>query len=136
MDRELRRDFILPEDDREFLDASFPEWEAVSEGKMRWLIISNFKIPDGYLIKEAALAINIPSTYPDTKLDMAYFHPPLAREDGVAIGATGATATISGKAYQRWSRHYDWRLGIDSLRSHILFVEEWLTREFSKRRSA
>ena len=135
MERCLRRDFELPKEDVEFLDASFSEWEAVKEDNM-WLIINSFCIPGGYNVKEAALAIEIPSTYPDTKLDMAYFHPPLVREDGVAINATEATATISGKAYQRWSRHYDWRLGIDSLRSHILFVEEWLTREFSKRRSA
>lgn len=135
MEKSMRKEFELPEEDKEFLDASFSEWEAVKEGNM-WLIISSFRIPDGYNVKEASLAIEIPSTYPDTKLDMAYFHPPLMREDGVAIGATEAITTISGKDYQRWSRHYNWRIGIDSLRSHILFVEEWLIREFSKRRSA
>src|SRR5665647_3900924 len=87
MDKILRRDFKLPEEDVEFLDASYSEWEAVKEDKM-WLIINNFIIPSGYNVKEATLAIKIPSTYPDTKLDMVYFHPPLTRVDGVTIGAT------------------------------------------------
>lgn len=128
----LKRDFILPEEDKEFLDASYSEWESVIADNNQWLLVNNFKIPDGYLVKAASLAINIPSTYPDTNLDMAYFHPPLHREDGSKINATESMITIEGREFQRWSRHYEWRPGIDSLRSHLIFVEEWLIKEFCK----
>jgi hypothetical protein len=67
---------------------------------------------------------------------MVYFHPPLARKDGKAIGATQATQALDGKSFQRWSRHrtpaHPWIPGQDDLSTHIALIEEWLSREFEK----
>ena len=132
-----RRDFDLPEEDVEHLDARGLPWETVSEGGSLWLLVHNFPIPDGYNHRIAIAAIQIPSNYANAGLDMVFFHPALARVDGVPIPNADATQMIQNYAFQRWSRHRTtenpWRLGIDNVSTHIGLVEEWLLREFRLR---
>lgn len=92
------------------------------------MIVHDHALPAGYTGKTVTIAIRIEGGYPPGKLDMAYFLPPLARADGVAIGKT-ETHNIEGGAYQRWSRHYPWREGIDSLATHDLHIKDWLESE-------
>lgn len=125
---ELRRRFLLSSDDTEYLDNAFPEWEAIDG---RWILIHNFPIRPGFTIQSATAAIQIPATYPETKLDMVYFNPAVLRADGKAIGATGYTATIDGKPFQRWSRHYragEWQANEDNLATHVMAIRDWLDR--------
>ena len=128
---QLRREFMLPESDTEFLDAQGYEWETTrSDGN--WLLIHHFHVPEGYTISEATVAINT-SAYASGPLDMAYFCPPIVRSDGKLIGATNATQVIHGLSFQRWSRHYSWNSDTCSLITHIAQIEEWLLEEFQKR---
>lgn len=133
----LRRDFDLPEEDEENLDARGLPWEAVNEGAFHWLLIHDFPVPHGYNVRAVTVAIQIPTNYPVAGLDMAYFSPALLREDGVPIPATDATITIQNRPFQRWSRHRTsenpWRPGIDNVATHLALVEEWLQQEFRKR---
>lgn len=130
----MRRAFRLPEADEAFLDSTFPGWETVREGETRWLLLPGFRLPPGYQIELCLVAIRIDGGYPPGKLDMAWFFPALARGDGRPINAL-STEQIDGKQFQRWSRHYEWRLGEDDLSTHVRRVDGWLRTE-AVRRSA
>ena len=127
----MRKQFELPEDDIEYLDSLGLEWETVIISGEHWLYIYKFIIPVGYNCKEATLAIRI-GAYPQAKLDMAYFNPPLNRGDGKMINAL-TPLNIGGVMYQQWSRHYSWRDGLDSLVTHLSRISVWLTNELIKR---
>lgn len=131
----LRRQFdLLPEDEQLLNDYGLP-WETVVDGS-QWVLIHDFPTHESYNHKTVTAAIRLETGYPNTPLDMVYFHPALARLDGRPIGATQAAQQIAGISYQRWSRHRTaqnpWRPGIDSLGTHIVLIEDWLQREFEK----
>jgi hypothetical protein len=132
----MRRDFQLPEADREFLD-SVKEWEAVIDGGNRWVIVGGFDVPAGYNHTSVSVGLILPASYPDVQIDMAYFLPDLARADGKVINKL-SPQSLDGKMWQRWSRHrpnpaLDWRPGIDNIQTHLVYVRSWLEEEFKKR---
>ncbi len=127
----MRKQFELPEEDAEYLDSCALCWETIIVVNEHWLFISDFPIPNGFSLKKATLAIRI-GGYPQSKLDMAYFSPPISRLDGKPINAL-TPIDIDGVRFQQWSRHYDWRDGIDSLVTHLAQVPYWLNNEFKKR---
>lgn len=131
----MRRQFdLLPEDEQLLNDYGLP-WETVVDGS-QWVFIHDFPTHEGYDHKTVIAAIRLETGYPNTALDMVYFHPALARIDGRPIGATEAVQQIAGVSYQRWSRHRTaqnpWRPTVDSLGTHIVLIEDWLQREFEK----
>ena len=130
----MRRQFDLPEGDREFLDARGCPWETVCDGQ-RWLIVGQIKVPPGYKTQEVAVALSIEPSYPDTQIDMAYFFPPLELASARAIAAL-STQAIDGKTFQRWSRHRTaqnkWRPDVDCVATHLAQVAIWLQREVEK----
>jgi hypothetical protein len=131
----LRRQFSLPPEDERFLDEYALPWETVIDGSA-WVLIHDFPTRGPYNHATVTVAIRIETGYPATPLDMVYFHPALARPDGIKIGATEAVQLLDGKRFQRWSRHRTpqnpWRVGRDNLGTHIILVEDWLEREFRK----
>ena len=133
----LRRDFDLPEEDAEHLDARGLPWETVRDGNRQWLLLHEWRVSEGYAHREVTLALMIPPSYPVAQIDMAYFAPALVRADGQPVGATQTRMSILGTGYQRWSRHRTgqnpWRPGLDNVATHLALVEHWLEREFEKR---
>jgi hypothetical protein len=133
-----RRQFDLPEDDREYLDTTGLSWETIVEGPAQWLLLHNFVLPVGYTVECATAALRISPGYPTAQLDMVYFHPALARRDGRPVGAL-TLISLDGRTYQQWSRHRTplnpWRAGLDSVATHLSLVEDWLRREFGARSS-
>ncbi len=132
----LRRQFDLPEEDVAHLDAMGLPWEAIVERNTRWVVVHEFPLPEGYTQPTASVAVQITPGYPTAQLDMAYFHPSIARRDGKPIRALSPHA-LDGKTWQRWSRHRSsqnpWRPGEDDLGGHLRLVEDWLKREYQKR---
>lgn len=130
-----RREFDLPAEDCEWLDAIGHRYELVRDGGTLRVVIYDFPVPSGYNVDAVTVNVRIESGYPEAQIDMAYFYPALARLDGRGIGAICADA-FDGKDWQRWSRHRTpanpWRPGVDSLATHFALVESWLTREFTK----
>lgn len=120
----------LPPEDLEYLVSNYAErWSVISESPGKHgIFIDHFPIPAGFDPRTSTLMILLPSGYPGSALDMFYFAPPLARSDGVTIGAL-ATEHHFDRSWQRWSRHYDWQPGEDSLLSHVEYVKEQLQRE-------
>ena len=131
----LRRDFDLLPQDEKFLEEYGLPWETISDGS-QWVLIHEFPTHDGYNHLRVTAAIRMETGYPNTELNMVYFFPALARQDGRAIGATQAKQVIDGKTYQRWSRHRTaqnpWRPGVDGVDTHVLLIEDWLAREFER----
>lgn len=132
----LRRDFDLPGADEAYLDNLGLSWETVLEGRSRWLIIHDWKIPVGYDHAMSKLALLIPDSYSDGQIDMVYFAEHLARSDGRPIKNL-SDIKICGTQWQQWSRHRTsanpWRPGVDDISSHLALVDEWLRREFENR---
>ena len=132
----MRREFILPEEDREYLEKRGLPWETIVENGAQWLLVNEFPVPDGYNQKVVTAALSIHPQYPDVQIDMVYFYPILERSDLKAIPNLTPQA-LDGKNFQRWSRHLNgdetWRLGVDGVGTHLLKVTEWLRREFRVR---
>lgn len=133
---EPRRCFFLPADDSEYLDNAFPLWEAIDGN---WVLLPEFSVCPGYTVDCVTVAIKIPTSYPATQLDMAYFFPPIIRVDGRAIPATNCMEAIDGKHFQRWSRHYkpnSWKPDEDCIATHVMAIRDWLLRAATSEGSA
>jgi hypothetical protein len=134
--RELKREFSLPSDDVEFLNSRGEDWECIVDASAQWVVLANFRVPNGYNHPLVRAAIHIAPGYPDAPLDMVYFSPALSRADGQPIGALSDTS-IAGEVFQQWSRHRTgasaWRPGEDGLATHCLHAEGWLMDELKKR---
>ena len=126
----VSEEYELPPEDVQYLNANYPgRWKKVTEGNGKFgLIIHDFPIPKGYIIHESILLVLIPSGYPGTMLDMFYFDPPLEKSDHSDIG-TLVSERHFDKTWQRWSRHYEWNPGEDSIFSHIEYVKNQLEYE-------
>lgn len=131
----MKRQYELLPEDEQFLKEYGLPWEAVVDGS-QWVLIHDLPTHEGYTHQKVTAAVRLETGYPITRLDMVYFFPALARNDGRAIGATESTQQIDGKTYQRWSRHRTdanpWKPGQDNLGTHIFLIEDWLQREFEK----
>lgn len=128
-----RRAFRLLATDEAGLSNRDLRWETVVEGGRRWLILQDLQLPPGYQVDRAAIAIEVPPSYPTAELDMFYCWPQLARRDGATIPQTQVIQTIEGQPFQRWSRHRGpgapWRPGIDNVITHLALIEGALLRE-------
>ena len=126
----MRREIALPEEDVELLDQLARGWETAAVSGAGWCFLHGFPVPEGFNVREATLAVRL-GAYPQSALDMVYFHPPLARADGRGIAAI-SPIMIDGKTFQQWSRHYNWTPGFDNLARHVRRASAWLTRELAK----
>ena len=128
----MRRQFKMPEEDVAALEGAGLEWETVMEGQATWLVLPRFQVPPGYNHAVVSAALRIPPSYPDNQIDMVYFNPPLALVSGRSIGAL-SPLNFDGKEYQQWSRHRTpanpWRPDIDNVGTHLVLVNDWLTKE-------
>jgi E2/UBC family protein E len=132
----VRRQFALPSFDIAYLDSTGLAWETIVDtGGTKWLLVHGRRVPSGYTAQTVTVALMIAPGYPEAQLDMAYFHPPLGRTDGRAVGAL-SWQDIDGCTFQRWSRHRTaaapWRPGEDDVSSHLVLVDDWLERELTK----
>ena len=131
----MRREFVLPEEDVDYLDSTGYFWETIKTGMMNWVIINDYSVPEGYNIKKVNLALRIDHGYPVSQIDMVYFYPHLQITKGVQPAAL-SNQLIDGKNWQRWSRHRTgqnpWRAGIDNILTHLQMVSYWLERELNK----
>lgn len=128
----MRRHFVLPAEDMEWLEGCGHTYELVSESGVQRVIIHDFPVPPGYNVSAVNVNVRIETGYPDAQIDMAYFYPDLTLTSGRLIAALSPDL-FDGKNWQRWSRHRTpanpWRPGIDGLATHFALVEEWLIRE-------
>jgi len=133
---DYRREFDLPDEDVEYLDALHRPWEAVIENGVRWILVHDYPVSEAYTHAEVIAALQIPTSYPDTQIDMVFFHPHLVRTDKKQIPQV-SSHNFDQKSWQRWSRHrtsaHPWRRGYDSVGTHLMLVDEWIEREVRRR---
>lgn len=133
---EPRRQFDLPAEDVQALAALEGIWETVRDGEQRLVFIHDFPTDPRYDHEKVLTALQLPAGYADSQIDMVYFCPPISRRDGRNIPATGGRVILDQKTFQQWSRHRTsanpWRPGVDGIGTHLLMVEDWLKREFTK----
>lgn len=131
----MRRQFSLPAEDVEWLDARGAPYELVAGPEGLRVIICDVPIPVGYNHSVVDLYFKIEPGYPDAQIDMVWFSQELRLLSGRAIGAV-LQEMFEGKAWQRWSRHRTpvnpWRPGVDGLATQYALVQEWLDRELRK----
>lgn len=132
----LRRQFRLPAEDEAFLNQLSRPWETLAQNGQRWVIIYGGKVPLGYNVGIADVAIMMAPGYPPGPLDMAYFCPHLSRADGRVPPNTQGRTNIDGRSWQAWSRHRTegnpWVPGEDNFESHYYYMQEWLTLELKR----
>lgn len=125
----MRREFQLPEQDREYLEARGLPWETIVDQGSQWLLIHEYSLPAGFNVKRASVALLISPGYPDAQIDMANLDPHLSLTTGGPIKAL-SSRPIAGKQWQQWSRHRTganpWRPGEDSISTHLVLVDHWL----------
>ncbi len=119
---------LLPEEDLEYLKANFPDYECRRENSKKGIIIHDYPLPKGYNPDKSSLMLIIPENYPTTKIDMFYFSPNIERQDRATIEALSDENHFN-QNWQRWSRHYDWRPGIDNISTHISYIHNQLKSE-------
>lgn len=131
----MRREFVLPAEDMEWLEARNGAFELVLHGGVPRVVVYDLPVPPGYNVPTVTANVRIEPGYPEAQIDMVYFLPDLALANGRAIGALSPDA-FDSKTWQRWSRHRTpanpWRPGIDNLSTHFAQVQEWLVRETRK----
>lgn len=122
------------DEDLEFLNSNCSGWNRPpDEGNQQGLIIPDYQLPHGYAPDKVDLMLLIPANYPVSGIDMFYFSPSVARADGRSIGALSNEFHF-GQQWQRWSRHYEWRPGEDSIATHIAYVGNQLKFELEQER--
>ncbi len=120
----------LLQSDEEYLLNKQYEYTIQSDGFHNHLIVKNYRLPNHYDKQNVDLLIKIPvSGYPFNGLDMFWVSPHVRYTDGRTPQNADVYENILGVSWQRFSRHYQWQPGIDSLATHMSIVHN----EFSKK---
>jgi len=111
---------VIPKSDEAFLRDKGFDFTLVGQNGETQLILRDWPFPSAYNPRLADILIVIPSGYPMAALDMFWTYPHVRLTNGGTPQACQHSETkADGRHWQRWSRHGNWRSGIDNLRSFI-----------------
>lgn len=130
----LRREFLLPEEDIQFLNGLGIEWEAIQDGNTRGVILCGFQMPQPFQPRKLNLKIKVPQDYTSgAALDMFFTDEHVTRSDGKSIERLTESNHFDNRKWWQWSRHYPkntkWRPGINTLSTHISYIQHILNEE-------
>lgn len=131
---DIRGDFLLPDQDVQFLDGLNLGWETVEEDGRRAVLFHSFPLWEPFQPSIVGLKIKLPRDYSSgAALDMFFTNFEVTRADGKAILGLTQAGSFDGETWWQWSRHYSsgtkWRPGVDNLGTHISFVQNILYEE-------
>jgi hypothetical protein len=129
MGAKRRVEFALLPQDEQHLDQLGLRWETLVDAGRRWLFIRGYPVPIGYRSTSTDIAVEVPVSYPGAQLDMFYCNPALVLQSGATIPQTQHMETVTGKPFQRWSRHRQWDAAKDTLATHLALIDASLLRE-------
>jgi hypothetical protein len=119
----LDTDKLLPEIDREFLQAKGYEHDVIPWQGGLHLVIRDYPFPAAYNPRITNLLVQLPAGFPNAALDMFWTSPHVQLSSGGRPVATDHRAVQhDGNEWQRWSRHIQWRAGVDDLRSFLAAI--------------
>jgi hypothetical protein len=117
---------MLKDSDRQHLEENGWQFSTYPHGEGEILVIAGYELLAGYEPQTVELLIEVPSTYPDGKLDMWWVYPVVVFErtkqepPGAQVRqAFAAYEPEPDRQWQRFSRHPEWRPGVDDLRSFL-----------------
>jgi hypothetical protein len=120
---------MIPQEDTKFLSSKGYDFEVLKEGDTTHIIIKGFQFPKGfYSVDKADILICVLPGYPETALDMFWVNPAVAFSDGSQPPATTERQIWHGREWQRWSRHYNWRPSVDSVKTHLYSIRKDLEK--------
>ena len=121
----------LPAVDIAFLQERGIAHEIVVESGLTCIVLSKWRLPEGFDQAEADLLIRLRPGYPDVSPDMWWFDPPVRKANGQSLPATDVIEHYLGRTWQRWSRHFSsaqWQSGVDCLESYIALIRQDMAR--------
>jgi len=117
----------LPDEDLQYLQEKKYNYQLYPHGKETLVVIRQYSLPMGYSLSNVDLLVKIPPMYPMSPMDMFWVSPEIKL---IGTNAYPDRADIFEpfveSKWQRFSRHYAWRSGIDSLGSHLVTVQKSL----------
>jgi len=113
---------LIPYDEG-FLKQNGYVYQTHEVGGHTLLIIKNYVLPAYYTPSVVDLLVKIPPGYPMTPLDMFWVYPEVRLINGNCYPPCADVFEDNlSIRWQRFSRHYQWRSGIDSLQSHLMAI--------------
>lgn len=120
----------LLQEDRLYLDEKGYKYEPYvqADGNVL-LVIKDYSLPPIYTTRQADVLVMIPPMYPMAQMDMFWLYPEvrLVNSNRYPVAADYFQDFL-GLRWQRFSRHYTWRPGLDSLTSHLKMVQKSLDK--------
>jgi hypothetical protein len=115
----------LPSIDRRYLEDHGLTYEIIGEAGSSGVVIKDFPLPPGKFDRDTVdIMIQLPAGYPDASVDMFYTAPWIKlKASGRYAKCADAAHQFAGTNWQRWSRHADWRAGIDGIRTMVARAE-------------
>lgn len=110
---------LIPQSDEEYLKQRGFDYQLKPAGSEVHLVIKDWPFPDAYSVRTAEILIRILPGYPGSPLDMFWTIPDVRLASGAWPQAAEVHEIHDGRNWQRWSRHTEWRAGIDNLRTFI-----------------
>ena len=119
---------VLPQEDREYLEAHGIMFEEHVEGGSRGIILKARDLPAGrFDTVSADILILLPGSYPDCAPDMFYLTPWVRLAAGGYPRAADQPHQFLGQRWQWWSRHNTaWRPGVDGIWTMLRRIERAL----------
>jgi len=110
---------MLLEEDKDFLvRKGFDVGITRDEQGVLNVVIHDFKLSSKFNPQQTELLIRLLPGYPDVGIDMFWTKPDVVFADNnQKPPATETHENHIGVEWQRWSRHMDWRAGVDALES-------------------
>jgi len=127
---------VLREVDIRHLEELGHQFETYEEGNLTLLVIKDYELPAGYTPGTVDLLIQIPHDYPDANLDMWWVYPQVvfARTNAEPVNtqvyqAFPGYTPEPNRLWQRFSRHPQWRPGVDDLRTFLASLRSTMDNE-------
>jgi hypothetical protein len=119
---------LIPEPDRDFLADCGYEYAIVQEGDNIHVILKGVGFPPQYSVQQADIRIILPSGYPNAAVDVFRTYPVLTLVNGAQpVGGT-TRDNFDNKEWQIWSRHINWRIGMDNLRTFFRAIKKEIAK--------
>jgi hypothetical protein len=93
----------------------------VNDAGVGAVVIKDFALPqEKFDHDKVDVMIQLPAGYPDASVDMFYTLPWIRLKATNNYAACADVPQLfAGASWQRWSRHADWRPGIDGIRTMV-----------------
>ena len=119
---------MIPQEDERFLREKAYPYEVRQVGSEIHVVLKTWPFPATYVPQQADVLIRLLPGYPMTPIDMFWTSPDIKLANGAWPLSSSTYETHGGRTWQRWSRHTEWRSGVDTLRTFITAMNAEINR--------